>query len=94
MCADFDGDRYGDPMAYDTTSGYWYILSSWYNYTRYYKIWFGLTGYTPLSGDIDGDQHADLAIYNKTTGQWYLLLSNTGWDIDQVVGVIWDGSPL
>ncbi|MFA5043395.1 MAG: hypothetical protein WC381_02195 [Kiritimatiellia bacterium] len=92
VCADFDGDRYGDPMAYSQSSGYWYILSSRYNYTRYYLLWFGLSGYTPLSGDIDGDGYADLAIYDKTTAQWYILLSRLNWDIDQVIGVVWDGS--
>ncbi|MDP2989485.1 MAG: hypothetical protein Q8O57_02840 [Kiritimatiellota bacterium] len=91
VCADFDGDRFADPMAYETASGYWYILSSRYSYN--FQVWFGLSGYTPLSGDFDGDGYADLAIYNKTTGMWYILLSYTGWDINQVIGGIWDGSP-
>lgn len=93
VCADFDGDRYADPMAYSSSSGYWYILLSSHYYQNYYKVWFGTTGYTPVSGDGDGDRYADLGIYNKTSGMWYILLSSTDWDINQVIGGVWDGSP-
>ncbi|MCX6993744.1 MAG: lectin like domain-containing protein [Kiritimatiellaeota bacterium] len=76
---DFDGDRYSDMNIYDTSSGYWYFMSSRNNYDWYYIGPWG-NGYTTSAcGDFDGDRRADPMAYENSSGNWYILMSRYGW---------------
>lgn len=78
---DFDGDRYSDPAVFDTSSGYWYFMSSYYGWNWYYITlpWY-ISGGTSACGDYDGDRRADPIAYDSSDGNWYILSSRYGWD--------------
>lgn len=74
---DFDGDGQADPGVFQTTSGFWAIYLSLFEYA---PVIFPLgdVDSTPVPQDYDGDRLADPAVYSRSTGLWtvYLVSSN------------------
>jgi hypothetical protein len=60
---DYDGDGASDPAVFRPDSGRWAIrgLS---------VLYFGGSGFVPLSGDYDGDGSTDIAVFAPESGEW------------------------
>jgi len=73
---DVDFDGRADPAVYRPSSGVWYVLESWAQYSTWFARTWGVSTDVPVPGDYDGDGRTDLAVYRPSTGTWYILESN------------------
>jgi outer membrane protein assembly factor BamB len=80
LIADFDGDRFADPAAYEEPTGSWAVLLS---SAGYYLIQLdgllGGPGYIPVPADYDGDGLADPAVKSTSGDEWIVMFSASGY---------------
>src|SRR5436190_1479469 len=82
LLGDIDGDGKSDFLAWRSTTGTWFWLTSSSRYLASRSVQWGTAahGDARLLGDIDGDGKADLIIWRPGDGTWYWLTSSTGYD--------------
>jgi len=60
---DYDGDGLDDIAVFRASSGLWAIRGI-------SRVYFGASGYEPVSGDYDGDGTTEIGIYRGSSGLW------------------------
>lgn len=71
LSTDYDGDRLGDLIFFDSTESTYLVRSS--KNGQFLKMEVGETGDIPVPGDYNGDSKADFATYNRTTSIWKII---------------------
>lgn len=75
VATDYDGDGFGDLIAYDSSTATFSIRKSSTLEFVHIKVNGSSVGDIPANGDYNGDMLADLGTYNRTTGVFHVAIN-------------------